>query len=393
MSEILLNDIKDFQNRYLENPVNREYETKIKAVGLTKALINNEVVNNHSFQFNIELPEVGIYNQKNSYECNIYAFLRVFKSVMTEDKTINLSANYLEFFDKLEKVNTFYNELFKLEKVTLKDINRLANFYIAIFGNFHCCVELINKYGVVLSSEEDEVSDNYNAVYVVELLKKKVKIDALSLINRDKKNDEELKKELLQEAYNFLAKNLGMPNLEVNYEGNIYTPQEFKQFLVGNRLDDFITIILFPKEDFLDSNCFVPNVYLNRNEPSMTLRFDKVYDAMIKQLKDGIAVWFSSEETVAMDYDLNIIDDNIFSYEELLNIKKVDRDQLLPLELIDYDHAMTITGALVENGEVKQFKVDNSFGKHGKFKGAAILTRSGFENCVTTIIIDKKYIK
>ncbi len=64
----------------------------------------------------------------------------------------------------------------------------------------------------------------------------------------------------------------------------------------------------------------------------------------------------------------------------------------MSLDLIDYDHAMCITGALVEGKNIKQFKVDNSFGKHGNYKGQLIMTPSFLDNCVITTIINKKYI-
>lgn len=60
--------------------------------------------------------------------------------------------------------------------------------------------------------------------------------------------------------------------------------------------------------------------------------------------------------------------------------------------MINYDHAMCITGALIKDKEIKQFKVDNSFGYHGKHKGHLIMTNSFFENCIITLIINKKYI-
>ncbi len=63
------------------------------------------------------------------------------------------------------------------------------------------------------------------------------------------------------------------------------------------------------------------------------------------------------------------------------------------LDLINYDHAMCITGALIEENSIKQFKVDNSFGRHGNYKGQLIMTPSFLENCVITLVINKKYLE
>lgn len=113
---------------------------------------------------------------------------------------------------------------------------------------------------------------------------------------------------------------------------------------------------------------------------------------VINQLKDGIGVWFSAEESKTLDYDANILDPNIYKYNELLNINNLSRDNSLLLDLINYDHAMCITGALVLKGNIKQFKVDNSFGEHGIYKGQLIMTNPFFDNCIGTIVLDKKYL-
>ena len=134
-------------------------------------------------------------------------------------------------------------------------------------------------------------------------------------------------------------------------------------------------------------------MYLKESEEIITLEHNKIKEAIISQLKDGIGVWFSTEESTSLDYETNILDDNAFKYDEVLNIRKLPNNYKLSLDITNYDHAMCITGALVKDKEVKHFKVDNSFGYHGKYKGHLIMTNSFLENCVITLIINKKYIK
>jgi len=45
----------------------------------------------------------------------------------------------------------------------------------------------------------------------------------------------------------------------------------------------------------------------------------------------------------------------------------------------------------MENEIVTQFKIDNSFGLHGQFKGRLIMTPEFLNNYVITCIIDKRY--
>lgn len=125
----------------------------------------------------------------------------------------------------------------------------------------------------------------------------------------------------------------------------------------------------------------------------MFLSIDKMKKAVLKQLKDGIATWFSAEESTTLDYDEGVLDNKKYIYNEVFNIKDLTKEDRLTLDLVNYDHAMCITGALVKDGKIKQFKVDNSFGQHGKYKGHLIMTDSFFERDIITLIINKKYLK
>ena len=78
------------------------------------------------------------------------------------------------------------------------------------------------------------------------------------------------------------------------------------------------------------------------------MSIDQIKESIIRQLSDGISVWFSAEESTKFNYKDNILDDNLYDLNKLLNIKKVSKNKRMSLDLIDYDHAMCITGALVE---------------------------------------------
>lgn len=115
--EIELKDLELFRSKYEENKNNSKIEQSIKNNGLRKTCLNRDLTSKYQYDFNIEIPKVKIYDQKKSYQCNIYAFLRVIKSMMQKENptldidTLDLSTNYLDFYDKLEKINSCYNDL------------------------------------------------------------------------------------------------------------------------------------------------------------------------------------------------------------------------------------------------------------------------------------------
>ena len=395
--EIKLENIKRYQEKYLKSEKNINIQQCILKHGLENACFNNKVQEKYKYSFNVQIPEIKIYDQKNGYECNIYAFLRMIKSIMKKDnsistKNLDLSATYIDFYDKLEKVNTFYNELLKEEQITLELINQLANRYIGAFGTFNFCKKIINKYGLVPSKFMPDVTYKYNANLMIELLTNKVKTDATILIDKNKEERENLKETLIIETYNFLSKILGNPPTIIEYKKQKLNPNEFRWKYLKTDLEEYVTLTMYDKKTLYDSYSFIPSIYLKDDEKILTSDENKIKDAVVKQLKDGVGVWFSSEESTTLDYNSNILDDNVFNYKEILNIRDVPNKHKLQLNLINYDHAMCITGALVKNKKVKQFKVDNSFGHHGKHKGHLIMTDSFFKNCVITLIINKKYL-
>lgn len=396
--EINLDEIKEFKEEYDLDKNNKGIEEDIRKWGIKKASSLNSSKDDYKFEFNIEVPEVKIYNQLDSHQCNIYAFLRVVKDILRNNSKldvdkINFSANYIEFFDKMEKANVCYNELIKCRKLTLDIINKTVNHYIGTYGTFHMCREIVNKYGLVMTKQMKEVNGNFRNDLTMEMFRDKVKTDALGLLNlRFRHQREEKKKELMYEVYQFLSRIYGEVPISFDFEGIELTPLEFKERYLKNYLDDFVTLTTIDKEDLFNSYSFIPNVYLNDNERIIRVTKEKMRNTIVDQLKDGVSVWFSSEESTTLDYDDNILDDKINDIYNLLNINNVSRKRKMNLDIINYDHAMCITGALVKGREIKQFKVDNSFGYHGKFKGQLIMTNSFLDNCVITAIVDKKYL-
>jgi len=393
--DIELNDIISFKNFYESNQDNLVIESKIKNLGLRRASVNEQKLNDYDFNFNVTVPDVKIYNQRNSIECNIFAFLRVVKDVMRSRgiEDIDLSAHYIAFYDKLEKINSLYNEFISVDNLSIDMIRNKVNRYIGDFGTFHFALQIINKYGMVPEKNYNDANPKFDGILALELLRDKITSDALSLISLNKEERFGMKSKLMKEAYCFLAKIYGNPPLKFEFLNEVITPLQFKENLVGNDLDNFVTVTSFSLDSFFNSNAFIPSIYLVGKEKIIHLDYDKQINAIARQIKDGISVWFSTEESKTLDYNDNILDSNLYDFNKLLNIGKISQSEKLILGIINYDHAMAITGINIENGIVTKFRVDNSFGFHGQFKGRLVMTDKYFKEYVITTIIDKRYIE
>ncbi len=189
--EIGLENLLEFQKRYQKNKENAKIENKIRQSGILKASIDDNKLANIDYKFNIEVPESKIANQQDSHQCDIFAFLRVVKDIICKNSSIDrndidLSSSYISFYDKLEKVNSLYNKLIESPNLTIEEINNKVNHDIRSYGTFHFCREIVNKYGLVPKKAMKELNRKYKNFLTIELLQKKIKTDALILINLSK---------------------------------------------------------------------------------------------------------------------------------------------------------------------------------------------------------------
>ena len=104
--------------------------------------------------FSIELPESKRMNQKKSGRCWCFAGLNILKHNIAKNMNVkvenfNLSANYLTFYDKLEKMNTVLEEIIDLKKYYFDNLNDLKIVEYDEGGYWEFFKELVKKYGVI----------------------------------------------------------------------------------------------------------------------------------------------------------------------------------------------------------------------------------------------------
>lgn len=65
--EIKLEDIEIYQNNYLANKNNVNIQKFIYTNGINATCFNYDLESKTKFDFNIEIPKVKMYNQRNAY--------------------------------------------------------------------------------------------------------------------------------------------------------------------------------------------------------------------------------------------------------------------------------------------------------------------------------------
>jgi len=416
--QISLEQIKKFSEDYNSNKMNKIIENAITKNGLENACISRDIIIENQPVFNIELPESKRYDQKESGRCWIYAGLNLIKHDVAKNLNMNvmdleLSNNYIAFFDKLEKSNNAYENIINLNNVEFDYLYKesVIKYCVSEGGYWNWFVAIVNKYGIIPYSYNPDAKESADYEKLEYLYSEKVKKDIIELIDLKKKDIKinelrEKKKQFLQENYDILCKILGEPITEFNYEfkdkNGEYrrfeklTPIEFKNQFVSFKLDDFITIGNLPmynKEYYkVYRKKFVGNIYNNSYVTYLNLSIEDLKELTIKQLKDNIPVYMGAQVYKFRDKKSGILDTRLYNYDETFHLKRLTKEEALNLYDIDMHHAMTFTGVNIINEKPQRWKIEDSYGDKERVNGYYIMNDNFFNEFVLSVVIDKKYL-
>lgn len=417
-NQISLEQIKKFKEIYNLDKTNKVIENAITQNGLENACINRDVIIENQPIFNIELPESKRYDQKNSWRCWIYGGLNLIKYNIAKNLDMNvmdleLSSNYIAFFDRLEKSNNAYENIINLEKVEFEYIYKesVIKYCVSEGGYWDEFVAIVNKYGILPYSYNPNVVESANYEKVEYLYTEKVKKDIIKLLDLKKSGThidllKEEKNKFLQENYILLCKILGEPLTEFNYEykdkSGEYkrieklTPIEFKNKFLDLKLENFITIgntPMYNKEYYkVYKKKYLGNVFKNSYVKYLNLPINELKELTIKQLKDNIPVYMGAHILKFRDKKSGVLDSRLYNYESSLNLKKLSKEEALNLYDISMHHIMTFTGVNLVNGKPQRWKVEDSYGDKEKVNGYYIMNDNFFDEFVLSVVIDRKYL-
>lgn len=249
-----------------------------------------------------------------------------------------------------------------------------------------------------------------NSVQVTNLFSETVKSNILKLIKLKKQNMDlnklrNIKKNMLQEDYEFLSKVYGEPSRKFDYtyidnNGNTIelkdmTPLKFTEKHLSMNIEDFVFISNVPMfgrsygEKIKNNNS---NLVENSTVEFLHISSNELKELAIKQLKDNIPVIIGLTVKKFSNFKNGILDTRLYDYEKLVKYKKLTKEEGLTIEDIILHHYMTITGVYIEDEKPKRWKVEDSYGSEARINGYWIMNDNYFTDYVFTCIIDKKYL-
>lgn len=414
MKEISLNQIKKYRNTFYSDKSNKIISDSIINNGINKTCFNSGVLVEDQNVFNIELPDSKRLDQKNSGRCWAFAGINMIKHDIAKNlnikpEDIDLSVNYLVFYDKLEKSNTIYENIISLEKYDFDTINKLKIINLEEGGYFEYFRELIKKYGVIPSSYMPENATSEDSRSLMIVYNEKIKRDIYILLEAKKQNKsvkemQTMTEKMIEENYIILSKMLGTPPLEILFEykdkdnkvvSKKLTPQEFYNHYCTLNLDDFIPIAsmkMYNKEYYKKYySKYKDNILGKGVLEFINLPLNEFKELAIAQLKDNIPIWFGAEVKKMRNQEKGILDTNSYNYEDVFNFKMLNKEENLNLNAITLAHAMSLVGVYLIDNKPVRWKVENSWGDKDN-KGYFIMNDNYFDEFVMEIVIKKDYL-
>ncbi len=403
---------------YEANPKYHAVENAVTHNGLLKSLETRQSEIDNSYAFSVDLTKDEVANQKASGRCWMFAALNTFRHKLISDfklENFELSQAHTFFWDKYEKSNWFMEQVIATadQELGSRKVKFLLDTPQQDGGQWDMVVALFEKYGVVPKSVYPESISSSASRELNQYLNKLLRQDAQilrELVNSGaaKEAVQTKKEELLQEIFNFLAINLGLPPRQFDFayrdkddqyqvEKNI-TPQAFYEKYVGLKLADYVSVINAPTADKPYGKSYtvdmLGNVVGSRDVRYINLPMDRFKKLAIAQMQAGETVWFGCDVGQLSDRQKGIMALNTYDFTSSMDIS-FNQDKAGRLDYSEslMTHAMVLTGVdLDENGQSTKWKVENSWGDKVGQKGYFVASDEWMDEYTYQIVVRKEFL-
>ena len=403
---------------YEANPKFAAMENAISHNGLLVSLEKRSAAVENTPVFSLDLTKDKVSDQKASGRCWMFAALNTFRHKMIANfqlEDFELSQAHTFFWDKYEKSNWFLEQVIATadQELTSRKVKFLLDTPQQDGGQWDMVVSLFEKYGAVPKSVYPESISSSDSHELNQILNKLLRQDAQILreLAADGVESSELqakKEELLQEVFNFLAMNLGLPPRQFDFsyrdKDNHFhsesglTPLTFYQKYVDLKLDDYVSIINAPTADKPYGRSYtvemLGNVVGSKPVRYLNVEMDRLKELAIAQMQAGETVWFGSDVGQSSNRKAGVMAEGMHDFTASMDIL-LTQDKAGRLDYSEslMTHAMVLTGVdLDENGKAKKWKVENSWGEKVGNKGYFVASDAWMDEYTYQIVVRKEFL-
>ncbi len=408
--------IRDIESK--QTPADRALSNAIASNNIDN-LAKNRRQAPMSTYFSIETPKQSITDQKQSGRCWMFSGFNVLRSdyartckndsLRKDYAGIELSQDFLFFYDQLEKSNLFLQGVIDTSDKPMEN-ERVRFFFqspIGDGGTFCGVADLAEKYGLVPAEVCTETYSAENTSKMRALLKSKLRQMGLQLRNAGSKaRAEKLKPSMLAEVYHMLVMTLGEPIKTFSYtfrnkDGKAlntkqFTPKTFYDEVVGRPLNgSFIMVMNDPRRPYHKTYEveYDRHTYDGHNWKYLNLPMEDIEQLAIAQLRDGRKLYSSYDVGKQFDRKRGYLALDNYDYTSLFGDFTMNKAERIATFDSGSTHAMTLTAVdLDADGKPLKWKVENSWGSDHGQKGCLIMTAEWFREYMFRLVVDKQYV-
>jgi bleomycin hydrolase len=369
---------------------------------------DNTIINQNPFLFNHEIStKLPITDQKSSGRCWIFASLNLVRIVTNQNwneyeiNDLEFSQNYIYFWDKLERYHRNLHYFVKIKDINNNDhyLNYLFKDPLGDGGQWDMAKEIIKKYGIVPKQIMPDTYHSKSSSGMNKFLTEKLKRDIIKL-NQSIDYESSIEN-MITETYHYLVGFLGTPPLNFDYifkskdkiiSWNNLVPLQLLELTKFNP-DDWVSIVNDPRSKNPYYKYYqveyLGNV-MDQHVGWLNLPIERLIQLTKSSIDDNQPVWFGCDVGATFDRETGVHDPNIFDLKTFMSYENnMSKEERLSTFLSLPSHAMVIVGYHEDNGNIKRWKIENSWGKTSGTDGFQLMTNDWFNEYVFQIIIHK----
>lgn len=411
--------IQKLQSSYTETVADKAIRRALSQNSIASLTSSANGITEIGTDFSDIVPTKGITNQQSSGRCWLFTGLNVLRAKAITRWNLpglELSQNYLFFYDQLEKANLFLQGIVDTRKQTFDDrmVDWLFQNPLSDGGTFCGVADLVQKYGVMPKEAFPETYQSSNTSGFTSVMKTKLREMGLELrtLGENKKTTEkqlqDKKVEMLGTIYRMLTLAYGVPPTEFSWtqrdakgkevSTETYTPMSFYQkYWDGEDLyDNYIMVMNDPLREYYKVYQieYDRHTYDGHDWVYLNLPVEDIKPMAIASIKDSTAMYFSCDVGKFLNRQNGSLTLSNFDYESLFGITLgMDKKQRVQTHASGSSHAMTMIAVDIdkETGKTKKWMVENSWGATSGYKGNLVMTDEWFDNYMFRLVINKKY--
>lgn len=402
--------LEAFEADFQAHPGNRIAQNAVTRTSVDHIALNRQVVNATDHTFSTVLDDWKVTAQGQSGRCWAFAgmnLLRVGAKEKMNLRDFEFSQTYVLFWDKLERSNYFFEAIIETADEPLDDrtVGFLLDRPLEDGGQWNMFVALIDKHGLVPKSAMPETQSSSATRRMNQILCSILRQGAQGL--RDRRADgaslEDLrdhKRELLKAVHRVLSIHLGTPPATLQWQwkdrkGSFnrdeeMTPRQFAEQYITIPVDDYVCLVNDPRPGHELNRTYtvqyLGNVVGGKPVTYLNVDVDLMKRLARESIEEGEPVWFGCDVGKMMHRNLGLWDADLYELDDLYGLDfDLDKSGRLLYHDTLMTHAMLFTGVDVVDGDVRRWRVENSWGEKSGVKGYFTMNDNWFGEFVFEI--------